>query len=338
MMSTRHRHDIESRLVEALAREAERTPVAAAPVSAIRDDASRRGRRAWHRPIRSRSGRRERSQRPPRPWLPPLAVAASILALIGGVVVAVESGVRITVEDGSPDRTVAAPPAARDTVWRGVGRVGLPVPLSWRVSAGQLCPERQAPAKDTFNVDPPGRPVRLDSCFSSYTRRAGVESVIANSSIDAEVPTPGAREIELDGLTAFRTPVTCEDLRGGGRSGVVELCRGLVFVPEEQASITVTSTTDAQTVEDLLDQVRVLDDAAAVPWLTFDRGRTVAVRTGEYQDRVRGLGLVPRVRRVPSDVRPGTVLGLVPDIGTMLPLGSEVAIEVSRERAERRTP
>ncbi|QWC86042.1 PASTA domain-containing protein [Nocardioidaceae bacterium] len=302
-MSSRHHDDIESRVAAALERQAERLPVAAAPVAEIRRDASRPGRRVRSEVVR-------------RPWVAALAVAAASALLVGGAGIAAESLLpaasdRATdagpAEGGQPplqtERRLGAPPMG--SVWLGVGPVVVSVPSEWVLDAGdgRACPRDAAYV--TSGADPQDD---ADACdlLASRLERVTVGPV--------DDDTPGMEQDRVvSGEPAGRAGVFCFQTRP-------PQCGASVVFDELGLEVGARSTTDARTVDDILDRVRVVDDHAGVPAY-----EGLGVET--YVRLLESYGLVAMpVPVAPSEGETGTVVSTDVEPGTVVPRGAAVEV------------
>jgi hypothetical protein len=283
----------EQRLSEILERTAERLPVGPPPVSAMVEDAGRTRRR--------------------RTLTAALAGATAIVAVaVTSVVLSSPYG------SSSPQPPVVSPPPVSPPAgmrFVGIGHAAIAVPEKWGTNETRC----GTPKRDTVVIDA----TVIPACGAD--RPGGVDSV--------ELTTGGRRfdftadeTVVIDGVSADRQATTCADW---GASG--EVCDGTVFIPSLNVSFRAESSTDAATVDRILEQVRILPGRVGVPGIDSvdlsQQGRAVR----KYRATLEVAGLAAEVRtelrrRFPS----GWIVKVAPQPGTMVTPGTVVTVTLAR--------
>ncbi len=245
-----------------------------------------------------------------------LASVAAVLVVAGGLAgVAGLSG--DDVETTGPAAPSSPPEVtAGDTRLVGLGMAAIAVPENWGTNKTRC----GVPQRDTVVVDQ--GPVEL----CATTRTADVDSVEVGRGRVRVDPAPDD-VVTVDGESARREPTTCFTDRGG-----VSTCTGALRLPSLDVWFRAESSTDAATVDRLLEGVRVLVGQVGVPGfepVSLDEQE----RSGEaYADLLRRQGFRVRSRVVRSDSPDGFVVGVSPRPGTVVDTGLEVVVEVSGGR------
>jgi hypothetical protein len=193
----------------------------------------------------------------------------------------------------------------------GVSHAVIPVPKDWGTNATHC----SLPTRDTVIVD--------DTDAWCGTLTAGVESVTLYMAPPSSGFTADST-YTVDGYEVQRMATFCEypDLSGVWR------CRGEAYLPQLDALFSVDSTTSARDVDDLLDQIRVLPDKAAVPPARYAApGPAGNSKIENFVKRATASGLKVRVVGDPGPA--GYITNLEPAAGTVVPLGTEVTATVT---------
>ncbi|MDO9456200.1 PASTA domain-containing protein [Nocardioides sp.] len=251
-------------------------------------------------------------------------VAAAVVA------VAAAGAVQVLPDDGAgrdagrdTGRDAAVPPADTDVppaghVYVGMGGAAIAVPEDW--AAGDVeC--NGVPRQSTYVVDPPLAQCMMFSVFPDDTDTVSLSM--------GGVDTRGWTPVEVDGTEALRSPTETgepDPTTGGG-----PVTGASVFLPEQGVVFRAQSTVSPASVDDLLAGIVVLHDHAGVPGFADLATVSSDPRTdGRYLQRLDDAGLVAEVvRRSDPAAAPGTVLGVEPAPGTVVPAGSTVRVEVS---------
>lgn len=218
---------------------------------------------------------------------------------------------------GSNDPTRPAPTA--DAVPDGmrlvaIGRAAIAVPKGW--STGKM--HCGTPLEDTVVIDPGA----IRNCL--VPRPAGVDSVWVYES----VPTRNYRAdetYEIDGVRAERQQTSC----GRGNDESV-MCTGVVGLPSLGVYFEASSSTSRATVDEILENVRILDDRAGVPGYLAVTSSRQEDSFDAYADRLRSVGLsLSKVEVTKPGMSAGFVLEVSPAPGSLLRPGEKVTVTVS---------
>ena len=307
MSRTAEHDDLEARLEQALEHAGSRTPVGEAPVAAIRERARTRSR------VRGLPARRMAR----RPWVSAVAVAAAIAVVIGGIGIAVDAGQTELHNDATP---IAGelPPAPGGATWMGIGDVAFPVPQSWIDAAVPSC----ASPPPISGLWVYGRFAPTDACLPAPVDPTGSRAIVFGSPSAEDAGLRGSgREVAIDGVAAFSSGVESSMVQGD------RLWHADVLLPQRDLLIEVTSARSGASVQRLIGQIRILDAASAVP----APAAGLADLAADYDGQIEEAGLRTRVVEVESAEPEGRVLATRPAVGTTLPLGSEVVIEVAAD-------
>lgn len=284
---------IETKLTELLEDTADRTPVGPPPLAALRAGAARRRRRRT-------AG----------------LMAVSVLA-VGAVIVGSNLLTSPTttppVTGPTPVPTTAAPvpPAMRLVAF---GRAAIAIPADWPTNKSQC----GTPQQDTVQIDDPTR-----ALFCMSFRPDGVESVELTGS-----PSIGFRADEtvvVDGAEAQRQRTKCE----GGQQGT-RVCTGAVGFPSLKVWFYAASSTSAEEVDRILSRIQILRGRAGVPSYWSVDSPPIGTFARNYEPLLLAAGLAVQYKQVKSPSYPdGTILGVSPAVGTVLPVGSTVTVTVA---------
>lgn len=240
--------------------------------------------------------------------------AAWVVGGAAAAVAVVAAGTQV-VGDGMTDGRDPAPssPAARPVPdgmrLVGIGHAAIAVPEEW----GRNHLGCGTPTKNTFALDVGVIPACL------IPRPADVDAVWLHQ----DSAFGRGEEIEIDGIRATRTSVTCSS---GEHEGTVVTCSASVYIPSENVRFDASSSTSRERVDEILDEVRILDEKVGVPpynSLTWD------MPFKNYARHLREYGLEPvKVERRIQGPAAGRVIEVSPGPGTVLPEGSAVRVVV----------
>lgn len=294
-------HDLD----ELMERLGDRTPVGPPPLGPLRDAARRSSRRR----------------------LVAAAMATTaVIAVVGGTALAVGLGGGGG-GDGrggdvvAPDAGFTPPPGTRLV---GIGHLAVAVPEDWGTNETNC----GTPTKDTVVVD------QGAICLALVRRPADVESVELRG---GDVPAEGEATdpVDVDGHAGELTPVECDASPEGTERG--EVCRAVLFVPEQRASVVLSSSSDdaADRVHTMLSWVQWTDELVAVPgFQSIDIDHQDDNAGAHYRRELEAYGFVAEtVTEKRPGMKPGFVLGVDPAPGTMLEPGSVVTVTVVAEPA-----
>lgn len=212
----------------------------------------------------------------------------------------------------APQPTPAAPPLTRLV---GIGHAAIAVPADWPRNRS-IC---GTPQQDTVQIDDSSMVLE---CLAG--RPQDVDSVQVSGS-----PTVGFQADEtlvIDGARAERQRTTCYDSSVGSR-----VCAGAVGIPALGVWFRAESSTSAEHVDRLLSRIRIVPDQAGVPSPWSVTGPPTGALAGGYVPLLSDAGLKAQVKQVKSPSYPsGTLLGVSPAAGTMLPLGATVTLTVAK--------
>ncbi|WP_427888894.1 PASTA domain-containing protein [Kribbella sp. GL6] len=230
-------------------------------------------------------------------------------ATVGAVITAT------TLLTPSPQPTPAAPPPTRLV---GLGHAAIAVPADWPTNKASCGTPRQ----DTVLIDDPSA---VHLCASS--RPTGVDSV----GLYYGQPPRGFHAdetFEIDGVRAERQQTTCVFYDGLKRS--LMTCTGTVFLPSLRVWFRAESSTEVLAVDRMLSRIQIVRDRAGVPSYSSLGGAPTGPRIGSYLPLLTAADLKVATKRVKSPSYPsGTILGVSPPVGTMLPVGATVTVTVA---------
>ena len=279
-------------LKDLLERTAARTPVGPPPLEALRAGAARRHRR---RTVELTA-----------------TAAVAVAAVIGGTTLLTSHDQTAPVTSPTPAQ---APPATRLV---GMGHAAIAIPAEWPTNKS-MC---GTPRHDTLLLDDP-----TAALFCMAYRPAGVESVeVANGRPNLNFHAD--ETFEIDGVRAERQRTNCET---GGLKTRVTTCTSTVFLPSQGAWFRAASSTSAAEVDRLLSRIQVVTDRSGVPSYWSLGGAPTGPLVTTYLPLLAKAGLKAQYKQVKSPSYPtGTILGVSPAAGTMLPVGSTVTVTVAK--------
>ncbi|WP_109508297.1 PASTA domain-containing protein [Nocardioides speluncae] len=258
-------------------------------------------------PLAAMTRAADRTRRRRTAWVVGGAVAAAVALVAGGTQV---------IGDGLADGTDPRPPADRAVPAGmrlvGLGHAAIAVPNDWgrnEVGCG-------TPIKDTVVIDLTVTPACL------IQRPADVDAVRINVGVRR-----GGEDIEIDGTAARRTPTTCSP--GQNDEGIVT-CSASIYVPSEGVGFEASSSTSRERVDEILDEVRILDDEVGVPLFDPLAGR---VSADNYAERLRDAGLTMVKKWGAGQGPAGAILDVQPESGTVVEPGTQVTVTVNRPRS-----
>lgn len=284
-------------LIELLERAANRVPVNPAPVAAMA--------------VRAVRARRRR--------VAALAVVSAVASVAG-----VGTAVAFWPASGSSDEPPLVASPEHDLLPPGLRLVGLAsaaiaVPQEWGANVN-VC---GTPTEDTVIIDLGFVPL------CGAPRPAGVESVEVGLGEGSPWFDFTADEtVEIDDVPAQRQATACQP---EPINNIATVCAGTVHIPSMNVYFRAESSTSAEEVDHILEQIRILPDRAGVPgykeaWLPNEPQEGERI----YLDMLRDAGLAAEVRTV--NARPvGSVVGVSPEPGTMLRRGDVVSVTVARK-------
>jgi hypothetical protein len=199
----------------------------------------------------------------------------------------------------------------------GIGHVAVAVPQSWATNK-LYC---GTPQKDTVIID---TGAAVEACAA--TRPKNVDSVLLTSGEPKGVSS--YRDVSVSGVAAKAQDVGCTDRT----LGHVLTCSAAVYIPSEDVTVRVGSSTSADVVDRLLRQIYVLPDEVAVPgFMSINNAHA----TANYQQRLDEAGLVAEIRFVRgTGWPPGFVSTTSPVPGQMVAPGTQVKVDVASTRSK----
>ncbi|MFF1821845.1 PASTA domain-containing protein [Kribbella sp. NPDC058245] len=206
------------------------------------------------------------------------------------------------------DRPPVATPVPEGMRLVGLGHVAIAVPKAWPADVVRC----GLPTVDTVIVNP-----ESEMCTLHASPR--VESVRIRRLTDEPAPI----NAEIGGVPVAWTSATCY---GDPASVDDYTCGGAVEFPSLGVVIGAISSKNAETAEQMLKQIRIVNDQTGVPAF---RVYGYATRT-DYTKSLTSLGLQVRyeTKRVPHTDK-GYVVAVSPAVGTMVPNGSTVTVTVA---------
>jgi hypothetical protein len=282
-------------LTDLLERTAAQTPVGPPPLDALRTGATRRRRR--------------------RTAGLTALTAIAVGAVIAGSNLLTSATPNTPVTSPTPAPTTAAPvpPALRLVAF---GHAAISVPAAWPLNKSQC----GTPQQDTIQIDDP---TQAQFCMSY--RPKGVESVQltgAPPSLDYHAD----ETILIDGVRAERQRTRCIDGWQGTR-----VCMGTVGIPSLKVWFYAESSTSGAEVDRILSRIQILPDRSGVPSYRSVRGPALGSLASNYAPLLAAADLKVQYKQVKSPSYPsGTILGVSPAVGTVLPVGSTVTVTVAK--------
>ncbi|NIK56619.1 PASTA domain-containing protein [Kribbella shirazensis] len=290
---------IEPKLTELLEDTADRTPVGPPPLIALRAGAARR--------------RRRRTA-----GLTAVTVAA-VGAVIAGTNLLASPTSTAPVTSPTPVPTTpttptTAAPVPFTTRLVGFGRAAIAIPASWPTNKSSC----GTPQLDTVQIDDPTR-----GLFCMSYRPDAVESVELTGTPSIEFRAD--KTVVIDGVEAQRQRTKCLDGWQGTR-----VCVGAVGIPSLKVWFYAESSTSAEEVDRILSRIQILRGRAGVPSYWSVRGSTPGSPARSYEPLLLAAGLAVQYKAVKSpSYADGTILGVSPAVGTLLPVGSTVTVTVA---------
>ncbi|TCC20340.1 PASTA domain-containing protein [Kribbella speibonae] len=281
-------------LTDLLARTADQTPVGPPPLDALHAGATRRRRR--------------------RTAGLTATAAVAVAAVIGGTTLLTSHEPTTPVTSRTPTPTTPVAPATRLI---GFGHAAIAVPANWPTNKSRC----GTPQQDTVLLHDPTAVL-----FCLAFRPAGVESVglyygRPRGDFHAD------ETFEIDGVRAERQRTTC--VMSKYPKANTPNCGGIVSIPSLKLWFQADSSTSAEEVERMLGQIRIVPDQSGVPSYWMGVGPPTGPLVADYLPLLTAAGLKAQYKRVQSPNAPaGTILGVSPAVGTMLPVGSSVTVTV----------
>src|SRR4051812_35869405 len=243
-------------------------------------------------------------------------------ALAAGLAAAVVVVIAVLAQTSTPTPLPGPEPLARLDVPAGSRLVGLnhvavAVPREWGTNQTRC----GVPQEDTVVIDQDAvelcmvpRPPRVDS----ISLTAGQPPELFGQHVD----DGSVLHFDISGVPAVGTPTVCDDPQSlGPASG----CSAIVYVPSEDVTVRIESTTDADVVNHFVQQIYVVPDRVAVPGYLSADNRAQSRAQHVYVQQLRDAGLAPRLRYAPArGWHQGFVTGVEPGVGTMLSPGATV--------------
>ncbi|MFF0264903.1 PASTA domain-containing protein [Kribbella sp. NPDC004536] len=184
----------------------------------------------------------------------------------------------------------------------GYGHAAIAVPRVWGTNVSRC----GVPRRDTVLIDDPSAAGDCD-----LPRPEDVSSVEL-----ATAPPVGFRlddTFMVNGVRAERSWTTCSD---------DDVCWGAVGLPSLKVWFRASSSRSAAEVDQILSRIAVLRDRVGVP-------STQSLDSAAYADQLRRLGLKVEFRTRTSVVsKPGRLVGVSPEPGTVLAPGDAVTLTV----------
>lgn len=280
-------------LTDLLARTADQTPVGPPPLDALHAGATRRRRR--------------------RTAGLTATAAVAVAAVIGGTTL-------LTSHDKTAPVTSPTPtPVAPATRLVGFGHAAIAVPADWPTNKS-MC---GTPKQDTLLLDDPSA-----ALFCASFRLPGVESVglyYGRPRVDFHAD----ETFEIDGVRAERQRTTCST--SNYPKANTTTCVSTVSIPSLKVWFLADSSTSAEEVDRILSWIRIVPNLSGVPSYWSLVGTPLNPVAEAYAPELAAAGLKVQYKRVKSpSYSTGTILGVAPAAGTMLPVGSTVTVTVAR--------
>jgi len=282
-------------LTDLLERTAAQTPVGEPPLDALYAGATRRRRR--------------------RTVGLTALTAVAVGAAIAGPTLLTSTTPNAPVTSPTPAPTTAAPvpPAMRLVAF---GHAAIAVPAAWPTNKSRC----GTPQEDTVQIDDP-----TAAQFCQSHRPKGVESVQltgAPPSLDYHAD----EAIVIDGVPAQRQRTSCRDGWQGTR-----VCSGAVGIPSLKVWFNAESSTSAAEVDRILDRIQILRDRSGVPSYSSLGGPPFNPIAKNYGPLLLAAELKALYKWVTAPGYPsGTILGVSPAVGTLLPVGTTVTVTIAR--------
>ncbi|MEV4260846.1 PASTA domain-containing protein [Kribbella sp. NPDC049584] len=282
----------ETKLIHLLEDAADHTPVSQPPLAALRAGAARR--------------RRRRTA-----GLSTVAVAA-VGVVIAGSNLLTSASPPAPVTSPAPTTAAPAPPAMRMV---GFGHAAIAVPAAWSTNKSSC----GTPKQDTVQIDDPSA---VQLCQSD--RPHGVDSVQLTGA-PPSLAYHADETVLIDGVRTERQRTRCLDGWQGTR-----VCLGAVGIPSLKVWFYAESSTSSAEVDQILDRIQILPDRSGVPSYSSVGGPPTGPLAVNYAPLLAAADLEVRYQRVASPSYPdGTILGVSPAVGTLLPVGSTVTVTVA---------
>ncbi|TDW89052.1 PASTA domain-containing protein [Kribbella sp. VKM Ac-2566] len=280
---------IETKLTELLEDTADHTPVGPPPLAAVRAGAARRRRRRT------------------------AGITGVTVVAVGAVIAGSSLLTSPTQTAPVTSPTPVPPPPAMRLV--GFGHAAIAIPAAWPTNKSSC----GTPYQDTVQIDDPSA---VHLCKSD--RPKGVESVQLTG-VPPSLGYHADETILVDGVRAERQRTSCM----GGWQGT-RVCIGAVGIPSLKVWFYAESSTSAEDVDRILDRIQILRDRSGVPSYSSLGGAPTGPLARSYTPLLTAAGLKVQYKRVMSPSYPdGTILGVSPAVGTLLPVGSTVTVTVA---------
>ncbi|MER7248262.1 PASTA domain-containing protein [Kribbella sp. NPDC000426] len=201
----------------------------------------------------------------------------------------------------------------------GFGHAAIAVPAEWPTNESRC----GTPMQDTVLIDDPSA-----ALYCMAFRPAGVESVgLYYGSPRADFRAD--ERFQIGGVRAERQQTTCSTSNYPKRNTTT--CDGTVSIPSLKVWFRAESSTSAAEVDHLLQRIQIMPGEAGVLSPLRDVGPPTGPLVSSYAPLLTTAGLKVQYNRVKSPSYPaGTVLGVSPAVGTMLPVGSTVTVTIAR--------
>lgn len=268
----------------------------------------------------------------------------AITGVAAAAVVIIGTGAALTNQTGSPhpDPSTQGPtdPTPQNTRLVGVGHAAIDVPRSWSTNH-TAC---GTPTDDTVIINV----TIVPSCAIFPRPRVSSVDVVFRDRRPGYPDFTHAETVNIDGVDAFRTPLDCTNVtsrrvRHGSDPAPERVCTQATWIPEESA-LFIATTPQPETTQELIDTVHIDPSYAAVPKSNLIATPKEAVATFTRNAQALGLRVVVKTQDQPR-FDPGSILGVSPATGTVLPVGStihltlaEPATPTHRSRGPKATP
>jgi hypothetical protein len=205
-------------------------------------------------------------------------------------------------------------PIAPATRLVGFGHAAIAIPADWPTNKSSC----GTPKQDTVQIDDPSG---LHLCQSN--RPKGVESVQLTG-VPPSLDYHADETVLIDGVRAERQRTSCLGWQG------TRVCMGAVGIPSLKVWFYAESSTSPEEVDRILDRIQILRDRSGVPSYSSLGGAPTGPLARSYAPLLAAAGLEVQYKRVKSPNYPdGTILGVSPAVGTLLPVGSTVTVTVA---------
>ncbi|MET9274225.1 PASTA domain-containing protein [Kribbella sp. NPDC003557] len=213
----------------------------------------------------------------------------------------------------TPTTDAPVPPATRLVAF---GHAAIAVPAAWATNKSQC----GTPKQDTVQIDDPTR-----AQFCQSNRPKGVESVQLTGT-PPSLDYHADEAIVIDGVQAQRQRTSCLNGWQGTR-----VCMGAVGIPSLKVWFYAESSTSAAEVDRILARIQILRDRSGVPSYSSLGGPPLNPIAKNYAPLLLAADLKSHYKWVTSPSYPsGTILGISPAVGTVLPVGSTVTLTLAR--------